>query len=98
MSDGVMKDRYLAMLETAFGEEIITLMNDDQVIEVMLNPDGQLWVERLFEGKRNTGIKIPTTRSENIIKLVASYKNDVASTESPMVSTEIPIGSARFQG
>ncbi len=98
MATQVARDRYLDMLATAFGPEIMKLMDDDSVIEIMLNPDGRLWAERLYKGKANTGIRIPPERSENIVKLVASYKNEVASANNPSVSTEIPFKSARFQG
>lgn len=92
------KNRYLQMLATAFGPDIMNLLNDDQVIEVMLNPDGVLWAERLSKGKFNTNVRIPHERSENIIKLVAAYKNEITSLEHPSVSSEIPFKNARFQG
>ena len=89
---------YLKMLQTAFGPEVMTLLENEEVIEIMLNPDGQLIVEKLYKGKNPTGIFIPEDRSENIIKLVASFKNKIADEDSPEVSTEIPFGGARFQG
>jgi P-type conjugative transfer ATPase TrbB len=98
MSVEIARNRYLDMLATAFGPDIMKLMDDDSVIEIMLNPDGRLWTERLYKGKSNTGIRIAPERSENIVKLVASYKNEVASANNPSVSTEIPFKSARFQG
>ncbi|NJO33335.1 MAG: P-type conjugative transfer ATPase TrbB, partial [Rhodospirillales bacterium] len=35
------------MLRTALGPEIAAWLEDASVIEVMLNPDGRLWVDRL---------------------------------------------------
>ncbi len=98
MSRDIAHKRYLNMLQTAFGSEIIGFLDDDEVIEIMLNPDGQLVVEKLYKGKQPTGIYIPEERSENIVKLVASFKNKVADDEAPEVSTEIPFKGARFQG
>lgn len=98
MSRDVAYTRYLNMLKTAFGPEIMQFMDDEQVIEVMLNPNGELLVERLRTGKELTGIQIPTHQSENIIKLVASFKNRIADEDSPEVSTDIPFHGARFQG
>lgn len=98
MSREVAYTRYLNMLQTAFGPEIMQFMEDDDVIEVMLNPDSELLVERLYKGKELAGIKIPPERAENIIKLVASFKNKIADADSPEVSTEIPFKGARFQG
>lgn len=98
MSYETARHRYLEMLRTAFGEEVMQHMADDDVVEIMLNPDGQLWVERLSKGKHTTGRTLAKQRSENIIKLVASFKNDIADAENPVVSSELPFQGARFQG
>ncbi len=98
MSREIAHRRYLNMLQTAFGVEIMKLLEDDEVIEIMLNPDGQLIVEKLYKGKEPTGVYIPEERSDNIVKLVASFKNRIADDEAPEVSTEIPFKGARFQG
>jgi type IV secretion system protein TrbB len=92
------QERYLDMLETACGQEIMNALRDDSVIEVMLNPDGHLFIERLAEGKKATHVIFPATQSENIIKLVASYKNQVVHANAPMIATDIPFFGARFQG
>lgn len=98
MSREVAYTRYLNMLQTAFGPEIMRFLEDDEVIEVMLNPDSELVVERLFKGKQLAGVQIPPERADNIIKLVASFKNKIADADSPEVSTEIPFKGSRFQG
>lgn len=90
--------RYLDMLETACGQDIMRLLQDDSVIEIMLNPDGHLFAEHLNIGKKSTGVHIPATQSENIIKLVASYKNQVIHENTPVIATDIPFLGARFQG
>lgn len=92
------EERYLDMLKTVCGEDIMRFLHDDNIIEIMLNPDGHLFVERLHEGKEDTGIELPSSQSENIIKLVASYKNQVIHETSPMIATDIPFLGARFQG
>ena len=94
----VMRQRYLDMLETACGKEIMAFLFDDKVIEIMLNPDGHLFIERLYEGKCPTNITLPATQAENIIKLIASYKNQVVHQNSPILATDIPFLGARFQG
>ncbi len=92
------KQRYLDMLSTACGAEIMGYLNDPQVIEILLNPNGELFVEKLGEGKCATGIYIAAEQSENIVKLVASYKNQVIHAKQPFIATDIPFLGARFQG
>lgn len=43
------------MLRTALGPEIAAWLEDVAVIEVMLNPDGRLWIDRLGAGIADTG-------------------------------------------
>ncbi|WP_119344313.1 P-type conjugative transfer ATPase TrbB [Facilibium subflavum] len=98
IQQGLIKDRQLRMLETAFGQQMMEYLYDPQIIEVMLNPDGRLHYERIGEGKVATDTIISAEQSENILKLVASFKNQVANEEHPEVSTELPFEGARFQG
>jgi len=48
------------MLRTALGPSIAGWLDDPAVIEVMLNPDGRLWVDRLGEGISDTGMTLGT--------------------------------------
>jgi type IV secretion system protein VirB11 len=41
------------MLRTAFGATIAAALADPAVIEVMVNPDGKLWVERATIGRQD---------------------------------------------
>jgi len=92
------QQRHLSMLSTSFGESLMALFDDNDVIEIMLNPTGDVFVERLSNGKQLVDITVPTSQAENIIKLIATLKNQVVTDESPMVSSELPFKGARFQG
>ena len=43
------------MLRTALGPAIAGFLDDPMTVEVMLNPDGRLWVDRLSEGLADSG-------------------------------------------
>ena len=61
------------MLRTAFGPTIAAALADPTVIEVMVNPDGRLWIERATLGRQDTGERIGSTEAERIIRLVAAH-------------------------
>ena len=90
--------RHIAMLTSALGEAVMKLFDDEQVIEIMLNPDGRLFIESVDRGKYLSPIQIPASQGENIVKLVAALKNQVIDDDAPMVSSELPFYGARFQG
>ena len=51
-------DREVQMLRTAMGPVIAAALADPQVVEVMLNPDGSLWLDRLRTGREPTGVTL----------------------------------------
>jgi type IV secretion system protein VirB11 len=92
------EDRLGQMLETALGSEVSRYLDDQLVVELMLNPDGQLWVERLGEGRVNTHLKITKANAERIIFLVAASVQAVCNSGQPILSAEFPGTGSRFQG
>ena len=65
------------LLELSFGPEIMKHFYDDEVIEIMANPGGEIRIDRLGKGRENTGIKLSASQVEIIIRLVASEKDTV---------------------
>lgn len=97
-SHEIVSGRKLNMLKTAFGDQVLEYLYDDTTIEIMLNPDGRVHYEKLGEGKQISNIILTPQQAENIVKLVAAYKNGVADEKNPEVATDLPFGGARFQG
>jgi P-type conjugative transfer ATPase TrbB len=90
--------RHLDMLSTAFGNDIATFLQDPNVIEIMLNPDGKLWIDTYDNDKYFTGICLNEPQALNIIKLIAAYHDEVADYDHPEVACELPETNSRFQG
>jgi hypothetical protein len=65
-------DRRIQMLRTAMGPLIATALEDPDVVEIMLNPDRTLWVDRLSSGRAPMGVEMPEADGERIIRLVAA--------------------------
>src|SRR5665213_1905296 len=90
--------RRKAMLKTAFGPVIAEALADPQVVEVMVNPDGRLWIDRLDTGRSDTGTVLQWSEVERIIRLVASHIRLEVHERSPIVSAELPETGERFEG
>ncbi len=90
-------DRRRAMLRTAMGPAIAAALADPAVIEVMVNPDGSLRLDRLGEGRVETCLSLAPAEAERIIRLVASHVRVEAHANNPIVSAELPSGE-RFEG
>ncbi|WP_079731997.1 P-type conjugative transfer ATPase TrbB [Novosphingobium mathurense] len=90
--------RSARMLRTAMGNAIAQWLCDPAVIEIMLNPDGRLWVERLGEGVSDSGLSLTPSDGERIIRLVAHHVGVDVHDQNPRVSAELPETGERFEG
>jgi type IV secretion system protein VirB11 len=86
------------MLHTAFGPGIAAWLEDPAVVEVMLNPDGRLWIDRLAGGLADTGRGLSFSDGERIIRLVAHHVGAEVHADRPCVSAELPETGERFEG
>ena len=96
-------DRKRAMLKTAMGPAIAAALADPLVIEVMVNPDGALRLDRLGAGRSDTGERLEAAQVERIIRLVASHARTEVHGAAPVVSAELPphgdgLAGERFEG
>jgi len=71
---------------------------DDDVIEIMANPTGELWVDRLSIGMERTGITLPESQIEMAIGTVAAMHDLVITASSPRLKAELPLDGSRLQG
>jgi type IV secretion system protein VirB11 len=86
------------MLRTALGPAIASWLEDPAVVEVMLNPDGRFWIDRLTEGLVDTGERLSAADGERIVRLVAHHVGAEVHPASPRVSAELPETGERFEG
>jgi P-type conjugative transfer ATPase TrbB len=86
------------MLRTALGPAIVRYLEDPDVVEVMLNPDGRLWIDRLADGLEDTGCRLTPPDAERIVRLVAHHVGVEVHANSPRVSAELPESGERFEG
>jgi type IV secretion system protein TrbB len=91
-------DRQTRMLRSAMGPAIAQALEDPDIIEVLLNPDGQLWFDRLSGGRAPSGLALTPQDAERIIRLVAAHMRLEVHAGSPVVSAELPETGERFEG
>jgi len=90
--------RQVRMLRTAMGPAIAAALEDRDVVEVLLNPDGSLWLDTLSGGRKPTGLFLSEEDAGRIIRLVAAHVRLEVHPGSPIVSAELPETGERFEG
>ena len=91
------KDRIRKKLIRDLTPEIFALFSDPTTIELMLNPDGMLWIERLGRPIEPLGF-MARHRADAIIRDVAGYHGKEASALKPLLEAVFPLEGARFAG
>lgn len=91
------QSRLVRKLQDALGQTLCYALDDTSVVEIMLNPDGRLFIERLGMGMSPAGDMSPSA-AEMIIGTVAHALRTEICDLQPIVSGELPIGGHRFEG
>ncbi len=89
--------RLVRKLQDALGDQLCVALEDATVVEIMLNPDGRLFIERLGHGVAEAGV-MTSAAAEVVIGSVAHALQSEADEERPIISGELPIGGHRFEG
>jgi len=92
------RERSRQMLRTALGPLLLARLEDPGVAEVMLNPDGRVWVDRFDAGLVDTGLTVSAPDAERILRLVAHHVAAEIHADRPRLSAELPGAGERFEG
>lgn len=89
--------RLLAGLRHSCGSVFIDALENPEVIEIMLNPDGTLWIEKYGQDHERVGT-IGPAQSRLILSQVASSLSLTVNERNPIVEGEFPLDGSRFEG
>jgi type IV secretion system protein VirB11 len=98
VSHPIAQDRKVAALKQAMGPVIAAALADRMVVEVMVNPDGKIWVDKIGEGRSFTGQSLASADADRILRLLADHVGEVVTRDRPRVSATLPETGERFQG
>ena len=88
--------RRLSSLRSAM-EPIIGFLEEDSILEVMLNPDGRIWVDEIGSGMRLTGVTMTPADAERMIRLIAASMEMEVNSRNPSLGAKLPHWGARVQ-
>jgi type IV secretion system protein VirB11 len=94
----VTSDRKVAALRQAMGPVIAQALADRLVVEVMVNPDGKIWIDRIGRGRSFTGERLAASDADRILRLLADHVGEVVTRDRPRISATLPETGERFQG
>ena len=90
--------RRVSMLRSACEGAVRAALDADDVIEILANPDGSIWIERAGRGVEIEPSEISAAARERIIRLVASSIGETCDRSAPIISAELTGTGERFEG
>lgn len=76
---------------------LLPLLNDDNITELMLNSDGNLWVEA-FGCPMYCHSEISPDDASILIRTIAHWHGELIDRENPILECELPTDGSRFEG
>ena len=90
------KQRIKDKLRREAGEHVVRALDCDEVIEILLNPDGSLWIECLNQSM-NRVATMHSEVAESLIATVASFWGVIIDRDNPILECEFPLDGSRFE-
>lgn len=95
------QQRLYEKLCSDLGAEILGFLQNDDVHEIMLNPNGELWIDSTAQGQVYSG-HLTATQSFSILNSIAGIHGRVVSAKQPRLEAELPhfsvLRGERFTG
>ena len=85
-------------LTRELGTAVLAALDDPDVIEIILNPDGSLWFESHTQGMQPSNARMSSVQAERLIGTVAFALNRVVNDSRPIIECELPLTGSRFTG
>ena len=89
--------RNLDKLHREMGDEIRQAMDNPNVVEVMLNPDGSVWIDTMENGMEYL-CKMPEVNALQMLGTIAHMLGTTIKHENPKVEGELPGDGSRVEG
>ena len=80
-----------------FGDVFLAALADSETVEILLNPDGTLWRERLGEKPVQIG-SMTRTKAESVLRTIAACVQTTITRDKPTIECELPLDGSRFAG
>jgi len=94
----IIAERKLDALRHALGETVLAALLEPAVVEILANPDGRVVLDRVGEGRSDSGAVLSPEARERTIRLIADYMGETVTRDDPRLSGVLPGAGERFQG
>ena len=91
------RQRWTEGLIRELGDTIVAALGDDDVVEILLNPDGRIWLDSRSEGMVDSGARLLPQEGEAILASIAGMLGTQIDSEHPIIEAELPLDGSRIE-
>lgn len=84
-------------LRQALGKKILGALEDENITEIIVHPDGKIWFESRKQGMYQDGT-IEEFRVDNFLMQLARYRGLFINNDTPYIETLLPFHNERVEG
>ena len=92
------RERRMTGLRRDLGPTCLDALGNPKIIEVMLNPDGRIFLDELGRGMFDTGQKMAAIAAESLFNGIAEMLRTAVTVKEPILEGELPLDGSRFEG
>lgn len=96
-SHAIVQERRRSSLARALGPAIADALSAPDVVEAMVNADGQLWLDRVGYGLEATEHTLSAPDRETAIRILAHEAGEIVGEDRPALAAILPQSAARVQ-
>jgi type IV secretion system protein TrbB len=89
--------RRRSALARALGERVAEALAEPDVVEALVNADGEVWIDRVGLGLQRTGHVLSAPARDAAVRLLAHEAGQVVGAGNPTLATILPASAARIQ-
>ena len=89
--------RHSESLRRELGAVILDALQNEDVTEILLNADGQLWLDTHSGGLATTGSSLDAIQAQGLISTIAGLLGRTVGEEAPILEAELPLDGSRFE-
>lgn len=97
MNDKELSRRLNTKIFRELGTTICDAVEDPEVIEIMLNSDGRVWVDKIGKGMSHIS-EMTAPNALALLGTIANSLDTVVTKHSPILEGELPTDGSRFEG
>lgn len=96
-SHAIVQERRRLSLARALGPAIAEALSAPDVVEAIVNADGQLWLDRVGRGLEATSHTLSGSDRETAIRILAHEAGEIVGEDRPALAAILPQSAARVQ-